>query len=220
MIDFNQLINNYLKRELRPKSIGKYYPSEAGNCIRKSYYSYMIPKDVDEDMIKVFELGNMLHAFIAEAIKSERNPHIELLKTEEPFQLPIDGLVISGRIDDIIQIKLNNKKYIVEVKSTSFLEATKEPNEGHILQLHVYMHSTQIHNGILLYLERNTLKTKAFYVDYNPAIFEEAVNRFRALHKFLTQRILPHQEAKMETSMNWQCQRCQYRQECDANKKV
>ena len=219
MIDFNQLINNYLKREIRSKSIGRYYPSEAGNCLRKSYYSYKIPRDVDEDLIKVFELGNMLHTFITNALDSEKNPHIEVLESESSFQLPIDEILISGRIDDIISVKLDNKKYVVEVKSTSMLEATKEPSEGHLYQLHVYMHHTGIYNGIILYIERNTLQSKAFYVDYNPAIFNEVATRFRALHKFLTKEILPHPEAKIESKMNWQCNRCQYRQECDANKK-
>jgi len=40
MIDFNRLIDFHLFRKSRPKGIGRYYPSEAGNCLRKTWYSY------------------------------------------------------------------------------------------------------------------------------------------------------------------------------------
>src|SRR3989337_1930842 len=51
MIDFNRLIDQFLHRELKPKEIGRYYPSEIGMCMRKLWYSYKFPKEVEADLI-------------------------------------------------------------------------------------------------------------------------------------------------------------------------
>ena len=214
MIDFNELISNYLKREFRPKDIGRYYPSEAGNCLRKSWYSYKIPRDVGIELIKIFEVGNILHEFIADVLKSEKNPHVELLGKEVPFRLELDNFIVSGRIDDIISVKVDDKIYLVEMKSTSSINATTKPNYSHILQLQLYMHFKKINDGIILYIEKNTLQSKWFHVKYDNRIAEEAIVRFDALHRYLVAEKTPEPEARKDPMMRWQCDKCQYREEC------
>ena len=214
MIDFDEMIHNFLKRELSEKKIGKYYPSECGSCIRKSWYSYKIPKEVDKELTGVFQAGNMVHEFIVDVLKSEKNPHVNLLGSEVPFKIDIDGLVVSGRIDNIIRVEVDKKVYLVEVKSASALKFLDKPSESHIMQLQLYMHKQKIHDGLVLYIEKNTLKTKVFDVKYDFNIVEEAVNRFRVLHNFLVSEKLPDPEARIEKDMNWQCKKCNYKEEC------
>jgi len=214
MIDFNSLINNYLKRELKEKTIGRYYPSEAGNCIRKVFYSYKSPKEVDTELLKVFEAGNILHEFVVHVLESEKNPQIELLEKESPFTLEIEDIVISGRVDDIIIVKIDNKVYLVEVKSTSTLKYTNEPHEAHIMQLQLYMHAKNIHNGMIIYLEKNTLQTKTFLVDYDSKYAEKAIKRLKDIHQCLKEDKLPIPEARAVYSKGWMCKGCQYREEC------
>ena len=217
MIDFNDLISNYLKRELKEKQLGKYYPSEAGSCLRKLFYSYKIPKLINQELIKIFEVGNLLHEFITKVIESEKNPHIELLETEIPFKLELNNIIISGRIDNIILLKINGIIYIVEIKSTSSLKHTENPNLSSILQLQLYMHFKKIHNGLILYIEKNTLKTKTFEVKYDQEQAQLAIDRLLAIHSHLINKKLPEPEAKLDEEMLWQCKFCDYQDECENN---
>lgn len=214
MIDFNKLIHNYLKRELREKKLGRYYPSECGSCIRKVWYSHKIPRETDRELVKVFQAGNMIHDFIVDVLKSDKNTDVSLIGSEVPFELEIDGLVVSGRIDNIIKLDVDKKIYLVEVKSTSSLKYVNTPNDSHVMQLQLYMHEQKIHDGLILYIEKNTLQTKLFEIKYDFNIVDDAINRFRALHKFLVNDKLPDPEARIEKDMKWQCRNCTYRDEC------
>src|SRR3990167_516466 len=102
MVDFNNLISNFLKRETRPRTIGKYYPSESGNCLRKSWYSYKIPREFDVEVLKLFEAGNLVHELVTDVIKSDKNPDVDLLATESPIFLSHNDYIISGRMDDVM----------------------------------------------------------------------------------------------------------------------
>lgn len=214
MIDFNNLINNYVRREIKEKIVGRYYPSEAGNCLRKVFYSYKNPKEVDLELLKIFEAGNILHEFIVDVLESEKNPHVELLEKESPFKLEVDDITISGRVDDIVIVKIDNKVFLVEVKSTSSLKYTNEPHDSHVMQLQLYMHAKDIHNGLIIYLEKNTLQSKTFPVSYDAKYVEKAIKRLKDIHQHLKENKLPITEARIIYSKNWMCKGCHYREEC------
>jgi len=108
MINFDEMIDNHLKREHRTKGIGRYFPSEIGTCMRKIWYTYKYPMEVKPELLKIFEVGNIMHDFVVEVLKSEKNPHIELLKSEVPFKEQIEDFLISGRIDNLILVKADN----------------------------------------------------------------------------------------------------------------
>lgn len=217
MIDFNKLIDGYVYREQRPKTAGKYYPSEVGMCIRKLWYSYRFPQKVKPDVLKIFEMGNILHDFIVRVLKSDRNKEVELLKSEMPFKLDMKDFQISGRVDDLLLVKMSGKAVLVEVKSSGMLKAVKSPQKHHIMQLQLYMHSIGIHNGLLLYLEKNTLQAKVFTIDFDEKIVKEAMDRFRELHESLVSGEVPRAEAKINKSdIGWMCRYCEYKDKCDS----
>jgi CRISPR/Cas system-associated exonuclease Cas4 (RecB family) len=217
MINFDEMIDNFLFRESRPKKEGRYYPSEIGSCLRKVWYSYRYPQELKPDLIKIFEVGNIMHDFITEVLKSERNPHIELLKAELPVKTEIDDFTISGRIDDLLLIKENGKSILVEVKSVKSVAYQQRPSHNHIMQLQFYMFVTNIHSGILLYIDKTTLQTKAFEINYDEATGRQIIERFRRLHNALKNNKLPPDEAKLLDEMNWMCRFCEYREKCDRN---
>jgi CRISPR/Cas system-associated exonuclease Cas4 (RecB family) len=216
MIDFNSLIDQHLHRELREKRVGRYWPSSVGMCLRKAWYSYKQPKETPVETLRIFEAGNLVHDFVAEVLRSEKTPGIELLKSELPFELEEDGFVISGRVDDVILVKAEGKTYLVEVKSTKSLAYQKKPTDSHAMQLQLYMHATGITNGVVLYVEKNTLQAKEFDVPYDEAAAQAAIDRFRALHKALTEDELPAPEAKRVKAMKWMCGYCDWAEECGA----
>lgn len=214
MINFDELIDNYLAREIKPKIIGRYYPSEIGNCMRKVWYSYKIPKETEKELRRVFWIGEMIHNFVVDVIKSDKNPSVELHAAEFPFAVPVDDFVISGRVDDIVLLKVDNKKILVEVKSTGDISYVTEPKEGHVIQLLLYMQALGIFDGFVLYIEKNTLATKSFPVIYETKLIDLALNRFRTLHRHLLTHALPDPEARIVKTLQWMCGKCSYREEC------
>lgn len=216
MIDFDRMIDRYLEREERQKEIGRYYPSEIGSCLRKVWFSYKQPKGTEADLIRVFEAGNILHDFVVRVLKSEKNPEVDLLQTEVPFRMNVEDFIISGRIDDLLLVKQNSEKMLVEVKSTKSLHYIDKPLPHNLLQLQLYMYATGVHKGALLYIEKNTLHSKSFNVDYDEKVALDLIERFKKLHSYFKEDEVPAPEAKRNREMNWMCTYCEYRTECDA----
>ncbi len=212
-LDFNKLIDKHLEREYRPKEAGRYFPSEIGGCMRKVWFSYKKPKETEADLVRIFETGNILHDFVVEVLRSERTPEVELLETEFPFRMEIDNFLVAGRVDDLILVKLSGKRVLIEVKSIRSLKYRDEPMQRHLIQLQFYMHAIGIHDGMLLYIEKNTLQTKWFDLRYDKKIVDNAIKRFKRLHKALTSNKIPAAEAKI-AGEEWMCRYCPYAEEC------
>lgn len=213
MLDFNQLIDNHLAREYKPKSIGRYYPSEIAGCMRKTWFSYKNSKKTDVKLTRIFEAGNMLHEFITEVIKSEKNPDVELIKSELPIQIKEKDFIISGRIDNLVLVKIDNKLALVEVKSTKFLP--KEHKKEHEIQLQLYMKAMGIDEGIILYIQKDNLETRSFSIKQNKKMGEQILEKFEELHKSLTENVMPAAEAKQDKDKEWMCGYCGWKSECE-----
>ncbi len=218
-MDFDAMVDNYLKRESWPKQEGRYYPSEIGSCMRKIWYSYKHPKKVGTELLKIFHVGNIMHDFIVDVLQSEKNPHVELLEAEFPVKITRPDFVISGRIDDIILIRANGKKILVEVKSHKDVRFLKEPNKTHVMQLQFYMYASGIKDGLLLYINKTDLKTKTFEIVYDENASQEILKRFEKLHQLLLNNQLPEPESKQNPKTAWMCNNCDYKDLCEKNEK-
>jgi len=182
--------------------------------MRKVWYSYKFPMETNPELLKVFELGNILHDFVVKVLKSEKNPDVELIKTELPFRQEIEDFLVSGRIDNIILIKASGKNILVEVKSTGNIDFVEEAMHHNKIQLQLYMHVTGIHNGILLYVDKRNLKSKVFPVNYNEEDALKIIDRFKVLNKLLKTDALPDPEARSGKESLWMCRYCEYRDKC------
>ncbi|MFH1623508.1 MAG: PD-(D/E)XK nuclease family protein, partial [Candidatus Aenigmatarchaeota archaeon] len=170
-VDFDGLIDRHLMREQRPKAVGRYYPSEIGKCIRNVWYTYNHPLEIKPELRRIFEMGNILHDFVIEVLRDTRNGDVQLLEAEMPFKLEFGeaekGFVVSGRIDDLLLLKAGERKVLVEVKSSKSLRYVRGPMEHHKTQLQFYMYATGVHDGVLLYVDKSTLQTRSFEVDFS-----------------------------------------------------
>jgi len=217
-VDFNAMIDKHIAREHKPKSIGRYYPSEIGNCIRKVWYTYKYPTEIEPELRRVFELGNILHNFIVDVLKSGKTQGVELIESEIPFKVPYNDFVISGRVDDLMLLKSGEKKILVEVKSCKSVKRMT-PMPHHKIQLQFYMYAMQVHDGVLLYVDKSTLDTKSFEVQFSQKQAKRILNKFRALHKHLTNSSLPVAESKKQSDSKWMCNYCEYREKCAKDEK-
>jgi len=216
MIEFNKLIDTHLAREYKPKSIGRYYPSEIAGCMRKTWFSYKNPKKTDTKLTRIFETGNMLHEFITEVIKSEKNPEVELIKSELPIEIKTKDFIISGRIDNLVLVKICDKnecrQVLVEVKSTKFLP--KEHSKEHEIQLQLYMRAIGVNEGIILYIQKDNLETRTFNIKHSKKLSDKIIERFKVLHKSLIDDKMPEPEAKQNKDKEWMCSYCAWKEEC------
>jgi CRISPR/Cas system-associated exonuclease Cas4 (RecB family) len=219
MIDFDDLIDKHIARESRPKSVGRYYPSEIGNCIRKVWYTYNYPLEIDPSLRRIFRLGEILHDFVVDVLKNDKNKNIELLSSETPFKFDMGDFIISGRVDDLLMLKTDSTNILVEVKSCKSLKSVRRPMPHHKTQLQFYMYGMHVHNGILLYIDKSTLETKSFEVKFSAKRSRQILNKFRALHKHLTRGTLPAAEAKKSMDMDWMCRYCEYKEKCKKDEK-
>lgn len=214
MIDFDKLIDSHLHREFRQKEIGRYYPSEIGNCLRKVWFTYKKPKEPDKEKLKVFQVGLMLHDFISDVLRSEKNPDVRLIQSEVPFRLNFPEFSVSGRVDDVLVVEKEKKKLLVEVKSTKLLSMVKEASLPHVMQIQLYMHALKIPDGVILYVEKPSLKTIQYEIKYDPELVKQIIERFQNLHSSLKNGEIPDPEAKQKKGMEWMCRYCEYAEEC------
>ena len=211
MIDFNKLIENYLSRELKVKKVGRYYASDVGNCLRRIWFSYKFPKQVDVKVLKIFKAGEILHDFIANVIKSEKNKDVELISNEIPIQIDAKDFVIYGKVDDVILVKAGNKKILVEIKTATNLPERHKME--HELQLQIYMGALGIRDGMIVYIQKNNLETISFNISFSEILFRQAIERFRILHNSLISDVCPEPEGK---KLGWLCNGCPWRKECES----
>jgi CRISPR/Cas system-associated exonuclease Cas4 (RecB family) len=216
IIDFEKILDTYLEREQKQKDIGRYYPSEIGNCLRKIWFSYKKPKEIDKETIKVFHVGNILHSFISEVLKNDKSAQVKLVEPEVPFRMSFgDNFTISGRVDEVLVVIMNGQKIAIEVKSTKSLASIKEASLPHKMQLQLYLHALRIKHGIVLYIEKHSLLIKQYDVEYDPLFVETILDRFQILDASLKANMIPEPEAKLDEKMKWMCRFCDYSEECN-----
>ncbi|MDP6704156.1 MAG: Dna2/Cas4 domain-containing protein, partial [archaeon] len=216
MIDFDELVDNFLKRESKKKTIGRYYPSEIGSCLRKIWYSYNFPsEEKDKDLIKIFALGDMIHDFVVKVLESDKNAHIDSIGDEIPFTREVEDFIISGRIDNLILLKEDSKKLLIEVKSIKQLNGLDDAKPEHKMQLQLYMNSLDIKDGVILYIDKQNLKSKVFPLTYDEEMANKIIERFKILHTSLTNNIIPVPEARIEDK-GYICRFCEYEDRCYA----
>jgi len=216
MIDFNKMVDNYVRREQRQKTIGRYYPSEIGICMRKLWYSYRFPGETQPDLLKIFEVGNIMHDFVVRVLQSRKTPDIELVKSEFPLRFDGEDFIVSGRVDNLILIKSSGQEVLVEVKSVADVSYVSEAAHHNKMQLQLYMFITGIKHGILLYLDKKNLQSKVFTVEYDEEETKRIIARFGELHGYLKIGKLPDAEGRRSVESTWMCKFCEFRERCYA----
>lgn len=194
-IDLPEMIDGFLYKKQESKN-NKYksesfyfHPSEFNRlgCLRKKQYRFVMEnfKDdiLEESKIKKFEemfKGVKNGAKLSRIFANGEDVHERYQKyfedmgilVESERTLKNDAYRIKGKADAII--KLDNKEYIVELKSINGISASKltKPKPDHVKQINLYMFMTGIKEGFILYENKNNQEMLNFKVDYNYAKIE------------------------------------------------
>lgn len=204
-------ISLFLKSKLlsRKHKVGVYYPSELPYCLRKQYFRYILPKDLSDEQSLLFGTGWVWHQFIYEVLKFSR---IKVLNVEKQYKLKASkGCLLDCVVDAEIQI--GKRKVVLEIKSVQSLsKIMNEPLREHVLQVTVYMRAARTDHAILFYVDKRTLATHEFPLEFFQGNLDLMFERAGLLNKALIRKVLP---PRVGAGGEWQCKFCEYQSECD-----
>lgn len=217
-----ELIDEYYQEKREERNQEHFYITDAGKCPRAIYFSMKgYPrKEKEARILRVFDRGDMIHQKLMAVLFGI--PKIRVVASE--IDIPSKAL-FHGRADAIISI--NNKLYVVDIKSSSDykFQKLKEPEEAHRKQIQLYMHYFKIPQGILLYENKNTQELKEFEEKYDKELCEKIIKDFELLKYQIENDILPPIPADLkrereafyrgEGGFPWQCEYCDFREECE-----
>lgn len=224
-LDLQAVFSSCLREKNRtPKrTVGEYWPSQLFVCMRKQYYSMFMEEKHSEAQLKMFEAGNLFHEFLANLLSEWGEINKVRVLKEVPIRIPhheSTDIVVSGRADDLILLEDGSRRYLVEVKTTKNIEWLVGkgllPKREHLAQLNFYLRAYPNSRGILLYVDRSTLKMRQFDVVFDQQLYKQIMDRVKILHGYVSRRILPPPEAK-ETGQEWMCKECYFTEVCGKN---
>jgi|SRR5437899_909856 len=215
--------------EGKTRTLGRYYPSEVPACMRQTFYKFFNPKRSPATALRMFEAGKMTHEWIKTMLQSlvdEKQIHGEIasLENEKSFIIVIDAdedVSLSGRFDDFLMLSNERERYLIEVKSQKSLFYTNDFKKEHAIQAMPYIYVMRPCKGILTYVDRSTYETRFFPkdeagLDYDKEIMKHIFTRTKLLHGYIATHTMPPPEAKQIKEMNWMCNLCPWKIECDA----
>lgn len=194
-------------------------PTDAKGCARKIFWSFQknIPRDEESGRSQlILSMGNAVHERI-QGILQDMGIQI---KDEYYLDTHYKDMPIHGYVDSICLI--NGKTTIVEIKSQ------KEWNYGygskskcyrvdvspeHYGQVQMYMHFTGIHEGIVLYENKNTSELKEFHVEYDREFFKTMMDELYSIWLKVRLNETPDRPNGMSQD-KYPCTLCKFRTHC------
>jgi len=211
MFNFDEVLLDYINKiPPRKLKLGEYHVSSVYKCPRLMYYEYMTqlyPDSTEEykkntETMRIFQIGHVIHDYVENVLKREG----KLVASETHLQYQLDhDILLSGHYDAMIQD--NGSLKLVEFKSTKALP--KQAYDHHVIQLNTYLVITGLTQGYIVYIEKNTLKTRQFIVERNNEMFCDVILKLKLLDKHLKEQTLPNPKK------TWLCKFCDFKEKCE-----
>ena len=188
----------------------EFFMSEALKCPRAIYLSRKYPKAPDSCLLKVFEVGNLIHGLIQKLFGE--------VEIEQPAELKVAGMRIRGRADCI------RKNKVYELKSVANLKYIDKPSPHHLAQINLYLKAFRKTAGEIAYIEKNKLNIKQFQVKFDSRIYEKTIQNFLRVYRALKSRQIPPRlkdyKGTKENNYKicWHCKYCNMLPECNKEK--
>lgn len=217
----NPLSDKYALILAKGERKGGFHPSSLHKCAREIWYKY---KDYEPDRIptsvaqRCFDMGHAIEgcytAYFEDMDEMEKKqPGIfngfKLIGSNQKGENK--ELEIFYEYDKIVEV--NKTQYLVDIKTTkdSDLGWGAMPHPGYIIQVQIYMFLTGIHNGVLLYQNKNTQIQGEYHFKYMPEIFEKIKNKIKYIKNCVKNKTIPKRENE-RTSQS--CRWCDHQFTC------
>lgn len=144
----------------------------------------------------IFDIGSSVHILLQDYLKG-----LGILKEKELYLTKTFGKIrLGGHIDAVIE--LNNKTYLLEIKTTS--DTNPKPSEDYQYQIQGYMLLSNIDRCILLYVHKSSTKNPLieYFFRYNKDIQGEIMKRIEFYNTHIDVSPLPLRYCESITSLS------------------
>lgn len=204
-----ELIDKFYLDRQRDKEQRHFYITDAGKCHRAIFFKFKNAprKEMEPSVLRLFDHGDHIHQLIMKPLFGIRDIHVVASEVNIPPQE-----IISGRCDAIVSDGKN--LYVLDIKSMNSMIFDKltEPKEENVDQLQLYLHYFKIPRGILIYVNKNTLALKEFFVEYSQERAFSLIASLQETKKKIDSGIIPDRISGYPE--DWQCRYCQFREIC------
>ena len=204
-----ELIDKFYLDRQRDKEQTHFYITDAGKCARSLFFKFKNAprKEIEASVLRLFDHGDHIHQLIMKPLLGIRDIHVVASEVNIPPQE-----LISGRSDAIVSDGKN--LYVLDIKSMNSMIFDKmtEPKEENIDQLQLYLHYFKVPKGILLYVNKNTLALKEFFIEYSQDRALSLLALLQETKKKIDFGVLPDRIYRYPE--DWQCRYCQFREIC------
>lgn len=176
-------IGKELEVQIDPKDIQTIHLYEVVQCLRRSYYDRVDPREIERGGFNEL-LSGLLR---------------KLEYGSEPKEFAIDDIRLKGQVDMIVDDTI-----ILFRSGTAELE---NPLGSDILYLNTCMWIYDKHDGIVVYISKDRKET-IFSLTRNKKMFEEIIRRVRVLNDLLKEQKLPILEPSTDCSECQYYERC------------
>ncbi|MDD5144997.1 MAG: PD-(D/E)XK nuclease family protein, partial [Candidatus Pacebacteria bacterium] len=201
------LIDQFFLNRERDRDQHHFYITDAGKCPRAIFFKFKnVPREkMTPAVLRMLDHGDYVQMHILNCLFS-----LGIVRASE-IKIPPQE-VISGRADAIVTIE--NELYVVDFKSMNSFKFSGliSPLEENVNQIQLYLHYFKIPKGILLYVNKDTLALKEFYVNYDEARAKNLLESLNKLKAKIDKDCLP--ERVQDYPVNFQCRFCQFKDIC------
>lgn len=201
------LIDQFFLDKERDREQQHFYITDAGKCERAIFFKFKnVPREkMTADVLRMLDHGDYVQMHILNCLFS-----LGIVRASE-IKIPPQE-IISGRADAIIT--LNNELFVVDFKSmNSFkFKGLAQPLEDNVNQIQLYMHFFKIPKAILLYVDKNTLALKEFFLNYNPGLANSLMSSLEGLKEKIDNNVVPAR--LIDHPQNMQCRYCAFSEIC------
>ena len=179
-------LDKYDQTTLREPKVRSYFsPSSAHWCPRAIWYFMMgyTQDAVPADSLRRMMVGTVYHEWLEEKLKGAG----VLVSSEE--EVTWDDPPIVGHYDGILERPSDKKHILLEIKSMANPKnkyALKYlPRAEHLIQWNLYSMMTDLEEGLIFYINKNTQEYLMYPVARDQKLLDETLNKLRKIKKYI-----------------------------------
>ena len=176
-------IGRELEIEIDAKDIQTIHLKEIVQCMRRSYYDRVDPKEIERR-----GFNDLLTGLLQ-----------KLQYGSEAKEFAVDDIKLIGKTDMLVDDSI--------ILFRPSLAATESPLSSDLLYLNACLWIYDKRDGIIVYISGNREET-SFSVTRNKKMFEEVVRRARVLNNLLTEKKVPILEPSLDCNNCQYYERC------------
>jgi len=212
-------IEKMQKGEIEFPNYDGFHVSGAYKCPRQLYYEAVIKKkNIFEPRVKrIFEAGNSFHRRMMRLLF--KTPGVRIASTE--VQIPQNDIV-KGTCDCIVTV--DNENVLIDFKSINKagFGYLKDVKKEHKIQVLLYAYYFKVKKCAVIYECKDDSSLKEFIIDYNDKenqkLLNETLDKLKKIKENIKNKILPDKPV-FSSDEKWKCSYCNYKGECDENRK-